>query len=307
MKTAAVAAMSALALTAATATAQAPGAPAPGCFGINVSDRKGDADPANADVTAAWFDVKDGTHFAHIRVADLDDAVPEAATGVRWYFLWTWEGAEHFVAASKVTAAGANGPTAFTYGTRDADGFNTEGNPDGTFFPGPDGVIQIEIPAEAGGAEGQTLAKPHLATFTSVGVPGVAQTGSELDNTGNGRDHAVGPCAAPAPAPPASPAAPPAARDGVLHVTVSRRLPAARKVKRSLPVRLSSAEAVTNVTAVLRRGTKKVGSGRLARVQGKATLKLKVARLKKGAHTLDLHGINADGGAGRLSVRLRLR
>src|SRR5687768_974338 len=107
------------------ATGQEAAKPAPGCNGISVTDKKGDAEPANADVINAFFDMAAGKPVVNVTVQTLDDSTPEAASGVRWYILWTFDGAERYVAASKVTAAGAD--PVFTYGMRDADGFHTEG------------------------------------------------------------------------------------------------------------------------------------------------------------------------------------
>ena len=71
---------------------------------------------------------------------------------------------------------------------------------------------------------------------------------------------------------------------------------------------ISSTSRVTKIKAVLKKGTKKVGTGALAKLEGKGTLRLKAAKkLKKGAYVLKLSGTNADGRPGTLTVKVKLK
>src|SRR5919107_263052 len=69
----------------------------------------------------------------------------------------------------------------------------------------------------------------------------------------------------------------------------------AKKVKKTLKVKLRSSEQVTSLAAQLRKGTKRLGTGKLRQLNGAATLKLKVKKLKKGTYVLDLVGNDASG------------
>ena len=95
-------------------------------------------------------------------------------------------------------------------------------------------------------------------------------------------------------------------RDGeavVVRTTACSNAPTslrARKVKKSATFTLTSSEEVTNLTAVLKKGSKKAGSGKLAKVaKGKTKPKMKITRkLSKGAYQLVLNGKKADGSNG---------
>src|SRR4051794_15597058 len=107
-------------------------APAPGCAGTAFTDASGDASDTtvfvgfdgqpNLDVLAGWFLDDAGTVTANIQVANLSTDVPDTATGVDWYMVWTNAAGElKFVRAS----VAPGGEPVFSYGTATVTGSNT--------------------------------------------------------------------------------------------------------------------------------------------------------------------------------------
>lgn len=295
--------------------------PQPGCAGL-YSDRKGDAEYSNLDLTGFWFKTEGGKATANLRVANLDRSMPDEATAVNWYVLWKVDDVQHFVQAQ--IELPSSEPT-FSYGTvvETPNGYlrQSDGDTPGQFIEGPDGVISMEIPEDVGGATGTNLRATLADTKYSIGIPGVVSSLRPVDDA-TGKPYVVGACeAAPPPAPEAAPpAAPPAPNSssgrevaaGRLDASVSRKVPRARKVKRSLTLTLRSRRGISGVDAALYQGAtgkkKVVGKGRLASARGKKKLRLKLSKkLRKGAYTLYLVGRNADGTVADKTVKLKFR
>jgi hypothetical protein len=302
--------------------------PEPGCAGL-YSDKKGDVEQANLDITGFWFKTEGGKTTANLRIANLDRTMPSDATGVNWYVLWTFDDAQRFVQA-QIELGVSDEPT-FTSGTVEEtpNGFLRQGGVDtvGQFIEGPDGVISIEVPAELGGESGKVLTANLADTQTSTGIPGVASSLATVDQA-TGKSYTVNACESAGPPPAATPAPPaatpapapqsgpaPVGREvaaGKLDAAVSTKVPKAKKVKKSLTLSLASAKGVSGVDAALFQGpvgkNKVVAKGKLASAKGKAKLKLKVSKkLKKGAYTLYLVGKNADGTIADKQVKLKFK
>jgi hypothetical protein len=296
--------------------------PEPGCAGV-YNDKKGDAAPAQLDITGFWFKHQAGKTYAVLRLADLKPVVPTDATGANWYVLWNVGEVQYFVTMSvEVTAPD---PT-FSYGTVETTPNGTlrqgAGDVPGRIVEGPEGTIEWEIPAEAGSKPGQVFKSPIADTATSTGL--IFSLLSTIDEA-TGKTYTVNGCeagggggtSAPAPSAPATPTAPtsPTRQQGAagqLDVAVTGKLPAAKKVKKSLSVGLTSKKGVTGLKATLYKGNisanKVVAKGSLAKLAGKGKLKLKVsAKLKKGGYTLYLSGRNADGQAADRKVAVKLK
>ena len=294
-------------------------APTPGCAG-SYSDKKGDAEPENVDITAFWFDYAAGKTYANMQVANLTKDLPPEATGVNWYILWNLDDAQHFVTAQ--IEVPQSEPT-FGYGTVEEtpNGYLRQqgGDTAGQFFEGPNGVIRWEVPAEVGGTSGKILKTTLADTKASLGIPGVVSSLQDLDEA-TGKQYTVNGCAAtqppaePLPPAPTTPGATPEAKrevaTGKLAVTVSKRVPKASKVRRTLSLKVSG--NASEIDAGLFRGSpskrKVVAKGRLTKLAGKGTLKLKVSKkVKKGAYTLYLVGKNGDGTVADKTVKLRFK
>lgn len=318
------AALAALALGAAAVSPAAGQAtkPAPGCW-PPYPDKKGDAEPANMDITGFWFDTIGTRVTANLRIADLTKDLPPESTGANWYVLWTADDTPYFVTAQ--IEIGQSEPT-YGWGVVEETPNGTlrdgQGDTAGAFFEGEEGVIQIDIPADAGGVNGKPFTAVSADTQSSLGIPGVVSSLAEID-TAAGKPYTVGSCPeGEAPPPPPATTPPPATGGGTstgrevakgkLDVGVSKRLPRARAVKRSLAVRLTSKKGVTGLDAALFKGAvsrnKVVAKGRKAKLGRRGTVKLRVSKkLKKGAYTLYLVGNNADGTAADKTVKLRLK
>ena len=298
--------------------------PTPGCAPVN-PDKKGDVENANLDITGFWFKTEGGKTTANVQIANLTQELPDESTGMNWYVLWTFDDAQRFVQA-QVEAPNLTGPT-FGYGTVDGNIRSQAGDSPGVFVEGEEGVISIEIPADIGGVNGTELKAVTADTQTSLGVPGVASALSAVD-TASGKPHKIGACEsagggapaptpapgpspAPAPTPSPGPGAQPSA-SGQLDIAVAKKLPRAKKVKKSLALAVSSKGGVSDVNAALYKGTpnkgKIAGQGKLAKLKGKGKLKLKMkGKFKKGSYTLVVLGKNADGTAADRSFKLKFK
>jgi hypothetical protein len=295
--------------------------PAPGCAGLAFSDAAGDAQsnptglpggeekaPANMDVTGGFF-LSDGTTgTANIRIANLDRKVPDSADGVVWYMLWQAGDETRYVGAE----LGSGGEVAFLYGTYDPDtgGYTHDGDTTGALFEGPDGIVQIAIPADY--LKG-TLASPYAeaSELVSLGVIGSLANDDTAPDDQKGADYTPGPCPAAAPPPAAGPSggapAPeqPAASSGApagLTLHVAPRAGSARSANRRKRVTLAvrSDAPVTNLVARLLAANGKgrtLASGRRSRLDGAGALRLKTKRrLRRGRYVLR---ITATGPGGR--------
>jgi hypothetical protein len=90
-----------------------------------------------------------------------------------------------------------------------------------------------------------------------------------------------------------------------LRVTVAS---SARARGRAVQIGLTSRGEVRHLSAVLSRGTRRIGRGSLARLDGRGRLKLRLAgRPKPGIYSLALTGTNPDGRAAGRTVGLRLK
>ena len=322
-----LAALAALGLAGGSAHAQS-AKPVPGCAGSQITDEKGDVSAAagptatNLDITGGFFltDAK-GLVTANLQINDMSLTPPPPATAVSWYTTWIVGSTTYYVSMeTDVTGAqtfehGTYGPNAA--GTGDA--YTPAGETKGKVVEGPDGVISIEVPKAAKGATGQTLTLPAASSFQLVqnGLGGgVLLFGDETDPEA-GTPYAVGACelgtapAAPAPAPggPAPAPQPPPAQQPApaLPLTLVTQSVKAKKGVLALKVRASG--DLTQIGARVRKGTRALGTGRLAKLASGATgtIKVKARKARKGTYTLDVTGRLADGRLASASFRLKVR
>ena len=91
-------------------------------------------------------------------------------------------------------------------------------------------------------------------------------------------------------------------------LTIGTRSASARRAKGTLKIAVASDQAVSGVVATLRKGTRKLGTGRLATLNGKGTLKVKVSRkLKPGRYSLAITGKDARGTVVGASAPFKLK
>lgn len=106
----------------------------------------------------------------------------------------------------------------------------------------------------------------------------------------------------PAPTAPASQPAPAAAPT----ITVKPGRLSARRAKRKLTIGLSSDGRVSGLVATLKKGSKKVGRGKLATLDGPGKIALKVKRLRKGRYTFRIAGKSDAGNVVATQVKLKI-
>jgi hypothetical protein len=329
--------LSALILAAIVASAGAQGTapPQPSCAGTVANDAAGDqvhsspiiSSPAlatagqeNLDIKRVWFDKTGSKVTANIEIANLNNTVPADKTGISWYAEWTLGDAVHYV-----KAASEGSDYTFAFGTVNATSGVYEdaaGGTSGKVFEGPNGVVQLVIPADIGGKTGAKLEAPAATAFEelSTGVVGSLGTADRAPDADGGKTYTVADCAGggttPAPGtggtttPPAGTGSTPGTQPGsnrvvsagTLAVKASSSLGSAKTAgkKKKASVKLQSTGKITKLAATLFTGSlakpKVFAKGTLASINGKGTLKLKVSKKpKKGSYFLYLEGDQADG------------
>ena len=279
----------------------------------------------------------------NVIVKDLKPALPQGATNISWTITYiTPEADQMFVRA----VYDFTGNLSFEYGDyvpieHEETGYITSssvygGKTQGKLFEGPNGVVQIVIPQDRGGAAGTKLtsiyafsgvarALPNATTTPTRGLSTQVDRAPDDDGVKDGAIEACAVAAAPAgetpvdlpptdapqaPAPgggSAQPAAPQGQAPAVTLSLVTSKV-ALKKAKKSLALALRSSGALSRVAVTVKKGRAVVARGSLASLNGNGTAKLKVAKkLKKGAYTVTLAGTDAAGRAvsatGRLTVR----
>ncbi len=297
--------------------------PAEACYGKLFTDKAGDAvrghpgfsgeaGQDNLDLIDGFmkYDAAKGDEAStvNIRVKNLDKTVPEGSTAIQWRMDYVGKsGVLGWVRAH----TDFSGVMTFDFGGQQDGGATTfnvrQGGTTGAFFEGPDGLIQIVIPADLE-PKGQVLKTMVIHAYEPVqALPGAAPTpvkGGQLyeqDQAAVKGTFTIGqPC-------PSAPPAAPAAVDGTvapkpvqnaeqpLPVKLNGTKFKASKVKKALTLKLTSTEPLTQVAAQIKKGKKVFGKGTLAKLNGKGALKLKVKGLKKGSYVVDLVGTDGKG------------
>jgi methionine-rich copper-binding protein CopC len=256
----------------------------------------------NTDVTSAFLSFTGGVVTVNIEVTNLDKTVPpptDSQGGVAYYAFWSFNGAVHFVRAQNQSG------TDFTYGYGTADPasgvYTTEGTTKGAIFEGAKGIVQIEVPAAAGGAAGSTLKGVVVTVDGFTGGPDDASGFNNHidlapDNADvldpNGKDFEVAECVA-GPAT-TTPGADATATE--LPLAVTKVLDGAKKAKKKKAIRITvkASEEIANLSVSLKAKNgkgKTYASAKLPSVSGTATLKCKLkAKLKPGSYSLVAKG-----------------
>lgn len=296
--------------------------PGPGCAGSAFTDKTGDQTDStpllgaastagpNEDITGGFLRYDGDTITANIKIANLTNAVPSDATNVEYYFQYTLAGANHYVSASNDGTT-----TTYSYGTFDPNtGYSATDTVPGKEFPGPDGVIQIQLPA-ADVQQGATLGDPYAVAAQGLEIPGVGGLVSPADTAPDdmkGTPFVIGSCidggasATPAPA---------TATSGSSASLVFRAptiLGSAKTANRThkLSFKIDAQQKVTGLLVrllpVSGKG-KALASGRVASANGLTKVKLRVsARVKAGSYLLVATG-TVDGKKLRGTQRVRLK
>jgi hypothetical protein len=124
----------------------------------------------------------------------MNTTLPQGATGLHWYFQWTY-GATNYVGhasylATKVGAGGgtppavSNGGVAYAVGTRGTTYSDTAATT-GSMTTGAMGNVQIRVPLDKVGAP------PVGATLTGVSVDTWAGQGGSVQGTGGSALHQI--------------------------------------------------------------------------------------------------------------------
>jgi hypothetical protein len=321
------------------AGAQAGATPTP-CTGEPLlTDKAGDAtvDPTsplglasddglpNQDVKSFFFNYKDGVLTANIQVANLNTDVPpfQDSQGGEWnYVIYTDGDTRRFVRAVN----DGSGTITYAYGNITTSGpltglYNTDGDTKGKYFEGPDGIIQIEIPAEAGAKAGASLKNVVVTMDDIQGIndqagfnnhADVAPDDGDVLTTTGGIEYVVTPCPTTPTSTTPGTGTIPGTTTTELPLKVTKVLDGAKKAKKkkALRVTVNATDTITSLSLSLKgkSGTGKTyASAKVASLSGTATLKLKLkAKLKAGSYSLVAKGsVNGTKLSKKLSVKVK--
>ena len=333
-----------LALAATTITAVAGSGPAAAvdetkptaCSGLTFKDASGDSisdptgleiglegpGPANTDILSGWFNTRNGETTANIEIADLTTDIPPESPGGLWYYM-EFNGGRYVRAAVQETGV------TYKFGQYDGETgvYTNQGDTTGKLFEGPNGVVQIVVPADIA-KPGTKLAGPFAHADFITGADDQAglnaPSDSGPDDKSPGKSYTVAECpAAGAPAPTDPGTGTGTGTDpgtgtgsdqgtGELPFRTATTLGKARKAKkgRKFTIKVASTQHLTDLVVSLygKSGAgKPFMSGKLASLNGTAKMKLKVARkAKRGKYVLKATG-NVDGQARSIVRRVRLK
>jgi hypothetical protein len=321
--------------------------PEPSCAGIAATDPNNDgvSDPiglgvgggpgaANLEILRFWFDRQNGKTTANVEVKNLNKAI-ENGDEISWYVTWTSADGDKFVDATSDGDA-----VTYEYGDYDADQglYSPAGDTTGQFITGPNGVVSVVIPSGGGGAVGNKLTDPYATTTenTNAVAVGLLNTADRAPNEGSGKSWTIADCpptgsASPGPTGATGPTGPAVigptgpsggppsgggpsqvVQPGKLNVKAKSALGSAKKAAKKKKAFANLTGQATKITATLYKGSfakpKIYGKGKLARLSGKAKLKLKLSKkVKKGKYALTLIGTNPDGTRAEKSFKVKFK
>jgi hypothetical protein len=277
----------------------------------------------NTELTGAFlkYDAGKGETTYNIVVKKLEASVPAPYVSDSWNaYFDTSDGTRHFVRAFLDTT----GTVAYEHGTftENPTGVGITGlslyagTTTGKLFEGDAGIIQIVIPKEFA-APGAKLTHLYVSSGQGITLPASAPgyfrgLSAVMDNAPSSAPESapatftVAPCTAAAPAAGGGGGTPKA---GAAKLPVKLASSSAKAPKgKSLVLGLKASKPVSKLAAKLLKGTKTVGSGKLASLSGSGKLKLKLSsKLKKGSYVLTLTGSLSDGSKAKTSLKLKLR
>ena len=294
------------------------------CIGYAVEDPTGDAyygfagnfspapaDPI-ADITGVFFRTEDGKSTLNLQVAELTENAPATSNGIEYRTIYTKPDGNFLDISIPPTGA----PT-FTYGHFEDTGPTSDGETTGKLFPGPNGVIQVQLPKGYGKAE-----RVSAYTFSSYNLGAVlasaddAPDGSAGDQGASNYDYDGSSCdgdGGSEPPPGGGGTPPPGAQQPLGEMTIKAspttiKRKKAKKGKR-LRFKLESSEKVTDLGISLNKGTKSFGKATVAELDGTRTVKLKLKKSlkKKGRYQLVFNGTRADGSKASDAVNVRVK
>lgn len=327
-------------------------APAPGCQGTQLVDKKGDSSQPSTDILAIFYTTAGGKTFANLQLADIKPQLPDGST--QWFWYVEYEvGESLFRLQAFLKPDGSSGFKArklnrFPDNPASRGVFTDVGTLPGKIFLGKNGVVQWEL-SDAVGVVANAKLFGHFAAADEVvaGEPfhgtGYLRVVASIDNTTDvkSKEYTVRECAAsetppastdpppsapsqpPSSAPPTpgsgneprpatgQPGQPASASTSVLDITVAKKVPRVKRIRKTLVLTASSKRGVSNLEAILLspgKNGKVVARGKLASLKRKGKLKLKVSKkIKKGTYTLQVAGRNADGTGGTRSFKLKFK
>lgn len=155
----------------------------------------------NLDIISGGIAHETATHFTtQIKVKNLSmDFPPNANASINWYFQWTFDGVDYF---SRTRVDSIPGNTAvYSFGTYEPPRYVTIDATTGSFNPGENGTVQVDVPLEAVGAPlpgTAMLTQVYAVASIGQGIPGASQLVTRVDRGPDGEaygtDYPLGNC-----------------------------------------------------------------------------------------------------------------
>ena len=240
----------------------------------------------------------------NLTIKQLDESVPPPATSMTYDAIYN---STIFVRAYMDFA----GMTTYEYGHTEPLAVSTryayDGTTTGKLFPGEKGVVQIVIPAEAGGKVGSSLTgvTGEVQVGRTAIVPGaITQSPTrglsfQNDEVGIGT-FKIGPCA-PGAAPGTTPGTPTTTAPQTVQGSAPKVKLLTKSVKKakkgkSVAFKFSTSAPLKSVALRLAKGKKVFGTGKATTFSGTKTLKVKLSKaLAKGTYQLAFAGTDDAG------------
>ena len=299
----------------------------------SVDPNTDEASPGNLEILQAFLkhDQSKGAEATTINIVvkNLDDSLHTGSSAAAWTLKFTTD-KKLFVRS----VVDYSGEVVFEHGelvendTGNLPRYEYRGDTPGKWFEGENGVVQIVIPQELGGKAGSNL--KELVVEASSGKTVVPTAGPPTPTRGLSYVHddvalptwAVAPCdgsTAPPPTtetpgtttPPSGGGTPaPTTGPTALPVKLVTTKATAKKAKKgkTLALKVRSSEPITGLALQIRNAKGTFGAGKLAKVSGNGTVKLKLKKaLKKGKYVVDLVGKDAQGRQRSTAANLTVR
>jgi subtilase family serine protease len=155
------------------------------------TDTLGNSDPQLSLLDGAMSLSADGTTLrTFLTVTNLNGSVPTGAGAAEWYVTWTYNNTMYFANAELSAVPGSaptfhDGTVTQTGNTSNFSNNSSHTNDTGSFTPGPNGIVEIDVPlANVGGPPiGAVLTTPAALTDILVGT---AAAGGLLERVDTG-------------------------------------------------------------------------------------------------------------------------
>jgi subtilase family serine protease len=157
-----------------------------------IGDPNGSGSNPQLDIVSGNVTVSNNVLHTSMKIANLTTDTAQAAGAANlYYMLWTFKGTQYF---SEVQVDTTTGDITYGDGTVDGTTFTSANTDTGTFNPGANGTVTVDVPlANVGSpANGDTLVAPAAQTRVLVGTAATGGFIEQADVAGPKYDYQLG-------------------------------------------------------------------------------------------------------------------